>query len=164
MFKKTITYDNPLTDTSETETLYFNLTAPEVAEVGLDLEDDAEAQIRTMVENDDRRKMFVFFKLLMAHSYGRRTADGKGFAKKKEWLDELFSGFAYEELFVWLFTNPDNAALFFNEIMPKKSMDRLNEASKNAPAMDKPKTNPREMSREELEQALLNKMAGRPTE
>jgi hypothetical protein len=159
MFKKEITYHNPLDDSHVTETLYFNLTAPEVAELGLELEDGFETQIKHMVETDDRRKMFAMFKLLMAHSYGRRTTDSKAFVKKKEWLDELFSGFAYEELFVWIFSDANNAAHFFNKIMPSKELlERLNQAGGNETVSDTPKKSPREMSREELEAAFLAKM------
>lgn len=159
MFKKSITFVNAMTEQEQTETLYFNLTVPEVADLGFAMEEDFESEIRNMVETEDRRKMFMFFKLIMAHSYGRRTPDGTGFAKKKEWLDELFSGFAYEELFIWLFSNPDNAASFFNSIMPpKKSLERITEANNNHTASDEPVKSPRSMTREELEAAFLAKM------
>lgn len=160
MFTHTVQYYNPITDTNETETLRFNLTTPEVADFGLEMDDDIEQQIRDMVEQDDRKRMFSFFKLVMAHAYGRRTPDGKGFAKKQEWLDELFSGFAYEELFIWIFTDPANASKFMNDVLPsKKNMDRVEKANaKNASEPVDTNKDPRKMTREELEAAVAGKM------
>lgn len=119
MFEHTVTFTDFNGD-EDTEKLCFNLTVPEIAELEFEFDEGFQAYILEAVKKKSNRKLFLMFKLLMKASYGRRTPDGKGFVKKQAWIEELFSGKAYEELFIWLFSNEENAATFFSNVVPSR--------------------------------------------
>jgi hypothetical protein len=158
VFKKVVTYKNFEGET-ENEELVFNLTVPEIAELEFEFDSGIEEAARKAAASGNNKELFNMFKVLMAISYGRRSEDGKRFLKKKEWLDELFCGLAYEELFLWLFTNEENAIAFFNAIMPERMEERLKEIKaeqEKTGSTSKPKLT--ELSQEELI-ALIQKRA-----
>jgi hypothetical protein len=161
VFKRDITYID-FNDETQTETLYFNLTMAEMAELNFEFDEGFESFVKQAALEKNNKRLFSMFKLIMAWSYGRRTPDGKGFVKKKEWLDELFSGRAYEELFLWLFTSEANASQFYIDVMPKDIEKRLAEINRNretTPSDESSTTKKlRDMSREELEEAFAKRL------
>lgn len=125
MFTKVVEYEDVFTGNTLREELCFNLTVPEIAELEFEFNEGLQEYVRKAVEEQSNKKIFDMFKILMAISYGRRSPDGTRFLKRKEWLDELFCGTAYEALFIWLFSDPRNATEFFTKVQPKNLEEKL---------------------------------------
>lgn len=156
MFHHIATYTD-FNGKKKTEDLYFNIMAPELADLEFNpmFEDEGGLAdyLRKAMESDDRRKVYTFFKLLIVNSYGRRTEDGEYFLKKPEWTDKFLNSAAYEEFFMWLLdNNTKNAQKFWTEIMPQKIIAKAEELDKSLAG----KKNITDLSREEL-LALIEK-------
>ncbi len=105
-------------------------------------------------------KIYVLFKMLIVNSYGRRSQDGANFIKKEEWTEEFLNSPAYEALFMWLMTDPDNATAFYDGILPQKVLDQLQEieSKKSTESGEKPKID--QLSREELVKMIQSRASG----
>jgi hypothetical protein len=125
MLKKTIKFKD-FNDNEVTEDYYFNLTKSEIAEMELSTKGGMKAQLEEIVASEDGAAIIAVFKNLLAKSYGKKSADGRRFAKSPEIWEEFSQSGAYDALFMELVTKADAAAEFVNGLMPAE----LVEASK----------------------------------
>lgn len=132
MIKKTITYID-YDGNSRTEDHYFNLSKAEVAEMQLGTPGGITRMIERLVQEQNGREIVDTFKDLIDRSYGRKSLDGKCFDKDPKWLKEFKQTEAYSQLFMELLSDPDKAAAFFNEVLPK--MDNVAAADAAAPVL-----------------------------
>lgn len=126
MLKKTITYTD-YNGTERTEDFYFNLSKAEVAELEMGIEGGLSAMIEKIVAAKDTPAILAIFKKLVLQAYGEKSADGKRFVKSEEISTAFSQTEAYSDLYMELATNADEAAKFFNGIIPsvdKNTVDR----------------------------------------
>ncbi len=130
MLKKTMTYidydGNP-----RTEDFWFNLNKAEVAKMEFGTAGGIQKMIERLVQEQDTKRIIEVFDELICCSYGKKGLDGKRFIKTPELLEEFKQTEAYSDLFVELLGNPDKAAAFFAEIIPKA--DVVTEAAADQP-------------------------------
>jgi hypothetical protein len=137
MFTRDITYTS-FKGIQRTTKLCFNLTAPEILGLEFAFDEGFEGYIKAAVAEGSNKRLFHMFELIVAKSYGRFAPDGETFVKRPEWVFELTPNPAYEELFLWLFSNENNAAAFYNNIMPKNLDERLAKLRGDKPVENKP--------------------------
>lgn len=151
MYKKTVTYKDFNND-EHTEDLYFNIMAPEMADLEFNPTFEEEGglgeYVKIAMSTGEGRKVYTFFKLMIVNSYGRRSADGATFAKNEKFTEEFLNSRAYEEFFMWLVEDPKNAEGFWNGIMPEKLIEHAAAVENKQPAGKKRKIS--EMTRDEL--------------
>lgn len=119
MLKKTIAYTD-FNGVDRTEDFYFNLSKAEIGEWELraHVYGGIEKQMRTAIETEDGEALMDFFRELIGKSYGVKSEDGRFFRKSAELREDFFSSPAYDQLFMELVTEPNNAVVFFNEVFP----------------------------------------------
>jgi hypothetical protein len=118
MVKKTITYTD-FDGNVRTEDSLFNLSRAEVIEMELSVSGGLTQMIERIASTQDGPAIFKVFKDIIMKAYGEKSPDGKRFIKSAE-LSEAFSQTeAYSELLMELITDPNAAAKFMNELIPK---------------------------------------------
>ena len=118
MIAKTITYTD-FNDVERTETFYFHLTEPELAEMEVKAHGLAD-YFKRITESKNTEDIMSAFKELLRMSYGVKSDDGRRFIKSEELTQDFISTNAYNELFMELATNEDAAIAFCNGIIPAK--------------------------------------------
>lgn len=172
MIKKTITYDD-YNGHEQTEDFYFNLNKGELAELELTAQggNGLDAMLRRIIGSNDNQVIFDTFKKILRKSYGRRTADGKGFVKRDEYWEEFETSNAYGELVVELITNATMAGEFIKGLVPGKLAAQMDVSALTDTVEDKPKEeDPATFSRDKLMEmsqddfaALLKRYKGKTT-
>ena len=127
MYTKKITYTD-FNGQERTESIYFNLTKAEVAEMEMDCPGGYSAYLERIIESKDQTEIMKAFKNLILKSYGEKSEDGRHFRKSEEISADFANTEAYSEIFVELMTNPSSAAAFVNGIMPFADMDESKKA------------------------------------
>lgn len=117
MLKKTIAYTD-YNGNGRKEEHYFNLNKGELIRMELTTKGGLMDMVERAVSAQDVNTLFRIFEDLVQKSYGIKTADGRSFIKKKEYLDDFMSTEAYSELITELVTNSKAAAEFVNGIIP----------------------------------------------
>lgn len=172
MLKRPITYTN-FNDETVTEDFYFNLTKAELIELELSAGEDGLAEsLRKLVKERDGQQIVDQFKRIILLAYGEKSPDGRRFVKSEQLRQEFASTEAYSELFVELATSADAAAKFIRAIVPQNlnveeaslaAVAQLPSTEANAPESlpstpaDETPKNPKDMTREELLAAFVNK-------
>jgi hypothetical protein len=180
MLKRTITFED-FDENPAVETLYFNITKTEIGE-HLDLVESFE-DLKKMFEGEKRElstkeveRILKFVKTLMRLSYGIRSEDGKSFAKSDEIWTKFTQTAAYDAFTFSLFENPNEANDFMIGIFPKDLIaaaqtqmnateivelpqPKLDIAPSPDPTLGKKSKDPKDMSREELIEAMREKIA-----
>lgn len=120
MLTEKITYTDH-NDNQRTELFYFNLSKAEVIEWEMRVMDQGGLVklLEEVEEAKDGRKIMDFFRDLIEKSYGVKSEDGRTFQKSKEISQAFMGSEAYSELFMSLIYNPEKAAAFSAEILPK---------------------------------------------
>lgn len=126
MYNKTIKYVD-YNGNERTEVHYFNLNKSEIMKMEMSVAGGLAEMIQRVVEAQDQTAIIKIFEELIQKSYGRKTPDGRGFEKKKEYLDEFIATPAYDELFMELATNAEAASEFVNRIIPENLAKQLPE-------------------------------------
>lgn len=124
MIKKTMTFTD-YDGNKRTEDFWFNLNKAEVAKMELGTIGGIQKMIERLVQEQDSARIVEIFDQMICCSYGKKSPDGKRFIKSPELLEEFKQTEAYSDLFVELLGNPDMAAAFFNEILPKMDNDAV---------------------------------------
>lgn len=119
MYAKVIKYMD-YNDVQHEETFYFNLNRAEVLKILLT---DSDATLDQVFEyfkqTRNGKKLLTMIEDLIKSSYGIKSADGKSFIKKQEYLDAFVQSEAYSELLTELLNDADKASDFFLKILPK---------------------------------------------
>lgn|SRR5262245_5417934 len=125
MLKKEVTYED-LDGNTRTETLYFNLSAIELAEMVATRGENYGEQMLALAKDPmgNAGSLIEAFKDLLRRSYGERSEDGRHFHKSPEITEKFMSSLAFEAFFMELVTNPASAGGFMTAIMPKGVTDK----------------------------------------
>lgn len=162
MFQKTVTFKD-FNDVEHTEKLYFHLSVPDAMDLQFnpEVEGDMGKWVSDMMKSGENRKVWIFFKLLVVNSYGRRSEDGSKFSKRAEFTQDFLDSNAWEKFFEWLLLDsPDgkNAKLFWDGVMPDRLLKEVQELEAQNEKTGG-KKNLKDLSREDLEKLYLEKMA-----
>lgn len=129
MFKHTITYTN-FNDEEVTETLYFHLSASEIAD--LQSTDDNpfnQTRLEQAVKNNNSKELYDIFKTLIKASYGEKSSDGRMFIKTDKdghrLVDDFMLTAVYDEFFMELTSNEALCNKFISEIVPANLAERI---------------------------------------
>lgn len=145
MLKKTISFDDLDGNPCE-ETHYFNLSQSELARMEINetiIQNDTSTggmreRIEKVVATGSGKAIMELFESLIKASYGVRSDDGRSFLKNDEQTDRFVQSMAYDQMFVELVTDANQAAEFIREVVPKKLANRLSEAENSATSIDTP--------------------------
>jgi len=122
MLKKTIKYKDFDGKTRE-DTLYFNLTEPEVVRLDVKFKGGLVEYINNLDEEVNPQDILSLFEEVIQASYGEKSEDGRYFVKTPEAVDLFYQSAAYASLFVELISDADVAAIFFNGLLSQTSID-----------------------------------------
>jgi len=121
MLKKEVKYVD--FDGKEREdTLYFNLTEPEVVRLDVEFEGGLEEYINNLDEEVNPKDILTLFEQVIRASYGEKSDDGRYFVKEPKSVDLFYQSAAYSALFVELVQDADKAADFFNALLSKTTI------------------------------------------
>ncbi|MCK5604780.1 hypothetical protein KAR91_23020 [Candidatus Pacearchaeota archaeon] len=120
MLKKTIKYVN-FDGKEDQETLYFNLTEPEVVRLDVQFVGGLEKFIKNLDPEVRPEDVLNLFEKLIKAAYGEKSDDGRHFTKDPETANLFFQSAAYSALFVELIQDADKAAAFFNGLLSSTS-------------------------------------------
>ena len=118
MLKKTIKYVD-YDGKERSEDFYFNLSKAELIEMDLVEQNGLEATINKIIDAKDNKRIVEMFKDLILRSYGEKSVDGRRFIKSKELSEQFSQTEAFVELYMSMFTNPDEAAAFIKAVGPQ---------------------------------------------
>lgn len=136
MLKKTFQYTD-FNGNEQEETFYFNLSKSEVIEYELQERAGMSTTLQRIVEERDNQKILAHFKDLVMKSVGRKSDDGRRFVKNDEIREDFLASPAYDEMFIWLMSEPGAGAEFVNNVLPQdvdefvKKVDSGQQAAKN---------------------------------
>jgi hypothetical protein len=117
MFRKPITYTD-YNGEVQTEDFYFNISPSKMTKMQYSVEGGMSDYLKKIVEDENGAELMETFRMLIAQSYGVRSADGRRFIQNDDIVAEFMETAAYEELFMELITNSSAAVEFCNGIMP----------------------------------------------
>ena len=121
MLKKTITFID-LNGQKQTQTLYFNLTEPEVVRLDVQFKGGLVAYIEKLDDKVNPQNILTLFEKILQASYGEKSEDGLYFIKDSEKVELFHQSAAYSSIFVELVQDTDKAAAFFNSLLSKTSV------------------------------------------
>ncbi len=116
MLKKAIRYVD-FDGKEQEETLYFNLTEPEVVRLDVSFPGGLEAYINTLDEKVNPQDILKLFEEVIRASYGEKSEDGRYFIKEEKAVNLFYQSAAYSALFVELIKDAEKAAAFFNALL-----------------------------------------------
>jgi hypothetical protein len=106
------------------DTLYFNLTEPEVVRLDVEFPGGLEEYINNLDEKVNPKDILSLFEQVIRASYGEKSDDGRYFVKDPKAVDLFYQSAAYSALFVGLVKDADKAATFFNGLLSKTTIDK----------------------------------------
>lgn len=134
MLKKTIKFVNYFGEPKEVD-CYFHLTKTELTKLqlsqkgglvnkmlglaGLNSENAKDKDVKPDVDAEHTKEIIDIFETIILTAYGKRCETGDGFQKNEAIKEEFKSSIMYDVLFQELLSNPNEAASFFQGIMPK---------------------------------------------
>jgi hypothetical protein len=119
MFKRDITYED-FNDVTRTETLYFNLSGPEIIELEADYEGGFMESIQKVIKANDNKTLIAEFKKIILMAYGIKSEDGLHFEKSDEIRNKFTQTAAYNALYMELVTDANAASAFVIGVIPKE--------------------------------------------
>lgn len=123
MFKKTITFTG-FDDKQHTQDFYFHMSKAEFLQMATGGE-ALMARLQSIVASKDSQAIFHEFREIIKAACGTRSEDGSRFLKTPEAQSALLDSPAFDELLMGLFSNPNEASEFINQLLPKKMQDEM---------------------------------------
>jgi len=118
MLKKTITYKD-YSGLERKEDFYFNLSKSEITEMELSIEGGLQNKMERLISEQNGGEIIRVIKDIILRSYGQKSEDGRRFIKGEE-ISKAFSETpAYDQLFMSLVTDAEEAANFIKGIVPE---------------------------------------------
>jgi hypothetical protein len=132
MLKKDITFETVDGDTI-TRSFRFHISEPEFAELNWGSREGTLKELMdAAVNSEDVGAILRLFERVIKTAYGKRNDDGVTFDKTPELTRQFIQSDAYSVLFVELMADPDVAAKFMNDVMPKR-MEQITEPVRPEP-------------------------------
>ena len=131
MVKKTFTFINH-NGQEVTETHYFDLNESEVIEMELTTEGGLQDTIKKITDAKSSPELFKLFKEFVLKCHGEKSADGNYFYKSEETRHKFACSIPYNMLVVEFLKDTNAAIKFFNEVIPKGSLNANNTANTTA--------------------------------
>ena len=141
MLTKTVKYTD-YNGNERTETLNFNLTKAEIAEMELSMPGGMSATVQRIIEAQDTKELIAIFKDLLLSAYGVKSPDGRRFIKNEQLREEFSQTEAYSEMFMELATNAEAASEFINKIIPTDMQEQLKNMPEDVKKQIELATNP----------------------
>lgn len=116
MLVKTVEYEDFNGD-KRTDTLYFNLSEPEIARLEVKYPGGLEKYVENMNAEERPEEVMDLFETIIIMAYGKKSEDGRYFHKPQEETNKFKESAAYNKIFVELMTDADKAAAFFNALV-----------------------------------------------
>jgi hypothetical protein len=126
MYVKKIKYKNFNGEKRE-KIAYFLLGGVEMSEIEATYPDGLVETVEAMVDNNDKKGLLDFYKLVVASSYGVKSEDGESFDRDPKHLVEFKKSPAYEELFLDLMLKQEEADAFFKGVVSDAARRRIAE-------------------------------------
>lgn len=126
MLKKSFTYTN-FDGVEATETCYFNLSETELMEWQLSEDGGLAGRLQEVIDAKDTARLASFFKQLILKAYGEKSADGRYFMKSEEISNRFACTPMYDQLYMELMSDANEASAFTNGIMPQKLVEQANQ-------------------------------------
>lgn len=120
MLKHVVNYKDPLTGDDVTETLHFNLSKAELAEIVL-VDDEYGNKLEAVAKREDPKELLETVKDIVRRSYGEvvETGGRRRFVKSDEASLAFMGSEAFSTFFFELFTDPQKTYDFINGVMPQ---------------------------------------------
>lgn len=119
MVKKTVKYVD-FNNVEREEDLYFNLSLTEAIEMETkDPDGSFGKKLEGLINNGDVAAMLEVIEWVIQKTYGVRTEDGRSFVKNEEQLNLFKQSAAYQQFYIDLLDDPDEAVKFINALVPK---------------------------------------------
>lgn len=126
MIKKRVTYKD-FNDKERTETLYFNLTEPELVRIDVLYPDGGlEKFVKDLDPEARPGEVLELFETVIRTSYGEKSEDGRYFVKDEKATNLFMNSAAYGALFMELIQDADVAADFVNGLISQTALARNN--------------------------------------
>lgn len=126
MFKKTVKYAD-WNGVEKEKDLYFNLTETELNKLQMSFPGGLGWILDKIVKEKDNVEIIKMFDIVVEKSYGVKSPDGERFMKGNDIYKAFEESVAYDEFFKWLVVD-NNAATFFNSIIPPEFAAKMKEA------------------------------------
>jgi len=122
MLKKVVKYID-FDGKERSDTLYFNLTEPEVVRLDVKFPGGLEEYINNLDEKVNPQDILSLFEEVLQASYGEKSDDGRYFIKDTEAVEKFDQSAAYSALFVELVKDAEKAASFFNALLTSTTVE-----------------------------------------
>lgn len=144
MYKTQVTYDD-LDGNERTDTLYFRFSESEVQDMQYSEVGGFANMLMRIIEAQDQPTIMKLFKQFILGAYGVKTPDGRGFIKEDpkdghKLADDFKQTEAFNQYYMKMFTDPEEAIKFFNGVFPEKLIKQSNEYVKDNGWTDNPTT------------------------
>lgn len=101
-----------------TEKFHFNLSRTELTDLELAYPGGLSSILKSIAAEEDPKKIYDLFKILVAKSYGLRSDDGRSFVKSDKISAEFAQTAAYDQLIMDFFQKDNYAVNFVRGILP----------------------------------------------
>lgn len=96
--------------------VYFNMTEADYVRFQAKYP-SLEETIQSFDPENDGEAILNMFERIVRISYGVKSDDGQYFVRSPEKTEAFMNSAAYSALFMWLFTDAENAVSFFNSVV-----------------------------------------------
>jgi len=128
MLKREIKFED-FNGNETSEVFYFNISKPELIELEVKYEQGFAAMLERIVETKDNRELIKRFKEIILLAYGVKSEDGKRFIKSDQLREEFSQTAAYQELFMELASNDNDAITFLTGVLPRDMRGDIEKAA-----------------------------------
>jgi hypothetical protein len=142
MYRTQITYKD-LDDNERTDTLYFRFSESEVNDMQYSETGGFASLLMRIIEAQDQPTMMKLFRRFIHDAYGEKSPDGKAFIKFRDGrriADDWCQTEAYNQYYLKLLQDPEEAIRFFNGVFPQDLIKKTNTMLEKANITDNPTT------------------------
>lgn len=134
MLRKEITFTD-YNGIEKTLPFYFNISKTEMVDMEIRTPQGYEEKVRALLKENDRVKIYDFFKNFIKMTYGVKSEDGSSFIKNDKVFEEFTYSAAYDQLILDFLKDPDSITAFIEGVMPKMTKEEQAEYDKKRKAL-----------------------------
>jgi hypothetical protein len=125
MIKKRVTYTD-FDGEERIDTLYFNLTEPELVRLDVKYEGGLETLVNNLDPEARPDEVLELFETVIRTSYGEKSEDARYFIKDEKATEMFMQSAIYSALFMELIQDADGAAAFVNGLISQTAIAKKN--------------------------------------